>query len=523
MVAVGADGRVGIAVLGAAGVVVDHRLVVEIDHIQRAIRAHAGFDGPEPEIAAAHELRFLAAFLFLRRVGDSVLFQEIVADDVDRRLAGEIGVVPLLRPSAAFVDRATRRRRVGADPVDLLVGRLFPIHQRKGFLAADHPVEAVRSRHLALREDAFRQDGVEKQGAAGRLRPETLAVRRHAQAPGVAALAGNHLDLRAVRLETHHARADADFRFIRRSQRRDLARAVAMGRVNPAIETPAQVIDHRVGVAVAEAGVELGALVRDLVAIGVLQKPNVRRGGGDHAVLMKHETGGQLQLVGKDMFLVHAPVAIRICQDADPVEGIALILTGLHRTAFLPDLRVRLAQAVRILGALHHPHPAFRVPIDIQRLVDQRLGGHQRELKLRMHLDLRRRVLRFRRAADRITQRVHEFRIRAEQRIGLAFPRPRDAAQQQGLDRGMGKIHILVTGNADESAAVSRFIGPHLRLDVIHADRRTGLRLALLRLRRVGGGEDLRLRHHLHVVVDLVVEIEVGDARRDRVLAVGEI
>ena len=87
----------------------------------------------------------------------------------------------------------------------------------------------------------------------------------------------------------------------------------------------------------------------------------------------------------------------------------------------------------------------------------------------------------------------------------------------------MRKTHILVSWDADEGAAVSRLVSPHLRLEVIHADRRARLRITLLGLRRVSGGEDFRLRHHLHVVVDLVVQIEVRRPPRDRVLAIREI
>ena len=58
VVAVGADGGVGGAVVGAAGVVVDDGLVVEIEEVEGTVRADAGFDGAEPEVAAADEFGF---------------------------------------------------------------------------------------------------------------------------------------------------------------------------------------------------------------------------------------------------------------------------------------------------------------------------------------------------------------------------------------------------------------------------------------------------------------------------------
>ena len=67
-----------------------------------------------------------------------------------------------------------------------------------------------------------------------------------------------------------------------------------MRRVNPAVHTPAQVVDHRVRIASAEAGVELLNLLCLAVAINVAQPEDVRRLRDDDAVLVENEARHQL-------------------------------------------------------------------------------------------------------------------------------------------------------------------------------------------------------------------------------------
>ena len=120
-------------------------------------------------------------------------------------LAGEVGVIPFLRPSTSLVDGASGGSGIGAYEVDLFVGGLFPCHEGKGLLAGDHAVEAVGAGEFSFCEDILGEDSVEEDGAAGGLRPETLAVRGHAEAPGIAAFARIHFDAAAIRFETHDA------------------------------------------------------------------------------------------------------------------------------------------------------------------------------------------------------------------------------------------------------------------------------------------------------------------------------
>src|SRR5687768_9642886 len=102
---------------------------------------------------------------------------------------------------------------------------------------------------------------MEKHRAARRLRPEDLSVPRGREAPRVAVLAIVLLERAAVRLGPHRAAAAGAER-LPAAARSHLAIAIAMRRVDPAIEAPTQVVDRRMRVANAEPGVELRALVR---------------------------------------------------------------------------------------------------------------------------------------------------------------------------------------------------------------------------------------------------------------------
>ena len=67
---------------GAAGVVVNDRLVAEIDKVDRSIWAGHHFDGAKPEIVAADELSFFATSFFRCSVRDPVFGDIEVTNDV---------------------------------------------------------------------------------------------------------------------------------------------------------------------------------------------------------------------------------------------------------------------------------------------------------------------------------------------------------------------------------------------------------------------------------------------------------
>ena len=134
----------------------------------------------------------------------------------------------------------------------------------------------------SLRKHAFGQHRVEEHRAARGLGPEHLTVPRDVEPPRVAAAAAELLERAAVRLEAHDAApvAAEALRAVRRGHRPG---AVSVRGVDPAVEPPAKIVDDGVRVGRAEAGIELRALVGDLVAVRVLEIPDVRRRRRDDA------------------------------------------------------------------------------------------------------------------------------------------------------------------------------------------------------------------------------------------------
>ncbi|CAB4583851.1 unannotated protein [freshwater metagenome] len=303
--------------------------------------------------------------------------------------------------------------------------------------------------------------------------------------------------------------------------------------VNPAIETPAQVVDDCMRIPGAEIRVELLTLVSHAIAIGVLEIPDVRRGAGDDAFLIKYEAGDEFELVGKDMLFVHHAVAIGVFEPGNAVDGIAVVFFR-PGAAVLPLLHIQLAAAVRILGRLADPQAALFIPVDVHDLVDERLGGDEREIELGMHFDFLRGLVRMRGTALDVAEVVAEFLRLAKFVRVFTLAGPGDAAQEQRAQRRMAEVFVIVAGDAHERTVGILFIGPHLWLDVVDADDLAALgdflgalvRLFVacpLRFRRVGTGQDATLWKQVHVVIDLVVHGEVRHVLGDRVLLVRKV
>ena len=63
-------------------VIVNHRLIIKIHHIQRSIRPHTVLNRPEPQILAANELRLLTPRFTMRLVGHPILLNDKMTDAV---------------------------------------------------------------------------------------------------------------------------------------------------------------------------------------------------------------------------------------------------------------------------------------------------------------------------------------------------------------------------------------------------------------------------------------------------------
>ena len=186
MITIRTHRRVGRTMNGTTGVIVNHRLVAEIDDVQRTIGTDAIFNRPEPQVLAADELSLLPAGLALRFVGHSIRLDHEVADDVQRGLGGEVAVVPLRRPGTAFINRTTRSSCVAANLVDLHIRLLLPVHCRIRRLFRQHPIRAHDTRKLAFRQHILRQHDMDEVIAARGLRIENLTIARNVKPPGVA-------------------------------------------------------------------------------------------------------------------------------------------------------------------------------------------------------------------------------------------------------------------------------------------------------------------------------------------------
>ena len=95
MIAIRTNGSIRRAVLGAACVVVDDRLIVEVADVERAIGPDPSLDRAKPHITPGDEFRLAH---FVRAVAHALRFDHLMVYQVDGRLRGEIAVVPLLRP-----------------------------------------------------------------------------------------------------------------------------------------------------------------------------------------------------------------------------------------------------------------------------------------------------------------------------------------------------------------------------------------------------------------------------------------
>ena len=125
MIPIRTGGRVAGAVARTPGVVVDSDLIVEIDHVDGAVRTHTAMDGAEPVVGAGEELGLLAAVFLAALVGRALGVEKLMMEELAGGLAHEeripLGGGPLGRPGATVVNRRARGRGPSSHPVDLHV------------------------------------------------------------------------------------------------------------------------------------------------------------------------------------------------------------------------------------------------------------------------------------------------------------------------------------------------------------------------------------------------------------------
>ena len=137
-----------------------------------------------------------------------------------------------------------------------------------------------------------------------------------------------------------------------------LAAAVAVATVIPAIQTPAEAVEEVLRVSLGEAVEQDRPAVRLAVAIGVLGIKDFGHAGDDHAILPARQASGVGKVVEEDRDLIVDAIATGGLEDF---------------YATTADFSVALVEGV--VGHLDDPHSAAGIPVDVDRVLDERFGG----------------------------------------------------------------------------------------------------------------------------------------------------
>ena len=133
-----------------------------------------------------------------------------------------------------------------------------------------------------------------------------------------------------------------------------------------------------------------------------------------------------------------------------------------------------------------------------------------------------------------VAKRFPKLLLLAERVHVLTLACPCDTAKQHGADTIVREILIPMAGDMNKgavgfpTAVHGPFVGPNLGLDVVDVDHvrlrsRLTIRAGANGFGRVGRSEHRDFRKEIHVIVDLVLKVEVGNAPSDRILAVSEV
>ena len=148
------------------------------------------------------------------------------------------------------------------------------------------------------------------------------------------------------------------------------AAAVAVGGVDPAVESPFETVEPMLLVARRESGEQHLPHVGPTVAIRVLGVKHVRRRGDERPLAPRHHAGGERRCFQETVAFSYRP---------SPSVSSRTFTTP-------PGLPVPI-QAQRIVAHLHHPEPSIGAPLERDRIHHQRLRGHQLDAKSRPHAE----------------------------------------------------------------------------------------------------------------------------------------
>ena len=330
--------RIGIGIL-VAGI-----FVIPIHDPERPIGADLLADRHEPAIIGPHQVPDKRGFE-ARSVGDqTVLMHGIVMD-----VAHENGAAIFLRVLIPLINLDAGVSRHVMLVIDNRRQELIGVRMRRR-AALPHVHSARRQM-----EKMINHTGAHKR----------VAIPVEIDAPRIARAVGIDLEFPGARIKARHGRIHDHavivgiLRVLYFGVRED-----AMGHVQQAIGSPGKAIEQLVPVLQAKTGHKNRLLIRQVIAIRILQKQKMRCLAHVHAAVAQQNAGREIQAVGKRLHFVSLPVAIGIFEDFDDVE--------------------RLCSSRRpkwILIKLHHPEASTLVPGHRHRIDHIRFRREQPHLE----------------------------------------------------------------------------------------------------------------------------------------------
>ena len=348
--------------------------VAPVGHEDATVRRGEEIDAAEPRVADGKEVRAVFGHV-AAAVALEVLHVDAAAVEIDR----EKSVAIFLRPRAALVDEAALVRVPTAEGVRRFIhpARLVPFPAGVPMIVIgvllDQAV-GVRREFLAVHALVMRAGDQVPEVPDDGVREKRLAVPVPIQAPRVGGAGGDDFENlpRGMKAPDRAIHGDALVR--RRAGFADPRRGLdAVASVEPAVRAPAEavheVVPHGAGVETVEQHDRFA--VRDVVAVFVREKKELRRGQHPHAAEADLDAGEPLHLIRKDRALLGAAVVVRVFEDDDAVA--------------LPQIEADLGLAIRVV--FRHPQPPARIRGHADGLLHLRLAGEKSHLETGRRFD----------------------------------------------------------------------------------------------------------------------------------------
>ena len=348
--------------------------VAPVGHEDAAVRRGEEIDAAKPRVADAEEIRAVFGHV-AAAVALEVLHVDAAAVEIDRKKL----VAVFLRPGAALVDETALVRVPAAE-------RVGGFAQSSGLVpfAAGVPVVVVgvlpdelvgvRREFLAVHALVMRAGDQVPEVPDDGVREKRLAVPVPIQAPRVGGTGGDDLENlpRGMKAPDRAIHGDALVR--RRAGFADPRRGLdAVASIEPTVRAPAEavheVVPHGAGVETVEQ--YHGLPVRDVVAVFVREKKELRRGQHPHAAEADLDAGEPLHLIRKDRALLGTAVVVRVFENDDAVA--------------LPQIEADLGLAIRVV--FRHPQPPARIRGHADGLLHLRLAGEKSHLETGRRFD----------------------------------------------------------------------------------------------------------------------------------------